>query len=151
LIEAERIPDLFSLLHDGAIVAHEVGDCMVALTVEIEYLARRVDASYRSFRVALHGVRELELRTWPKVGTPAAVLTDLERIFQGQLEILEGEARDGRVRVHCSQAAPDLDHAGGELRFIADGADVIDPAGRAYTFAELAALAEAYWDEWSRS
>lgn len=146
---ADSISDIFSIFHDGTISEVLSKDGEIVLTVEIPYLAKRINPSFERFRVKLLGVKKLEFSTWPSdLKLAPELLTEAETIFTPQLEILEGNIEEGRIEVVCSQHSEAFEYCGGELSFEAQSAEVDDEAGKSYSIEELGEICEAYWNAW---
>ena len=60
----ENIRDIFSILHDGDICAWNGDKNLLTLTVECQYLAKRIDPSFDKFYVELFNIDKLELEPW---------------------------------------------------------------------------------------
>ncbi len=144
------LAELFSILHDGVIVEASAVDGDLVMRVEISYLAERIHPGFTTFAVRAHQVEDLAFVTWPKDEAAAPqMLHDLTAIFVPPLDILSGEVADGRVEVDCNQSSPQTPHCGGTLTLSAASADVTDQDGKHYSIAELGALSDAYWKDWS--
>jgi hypothetical protein len=146
----EDIAELFSTLHDGVVVDASTDGGDLVMRVKITYLAERIEADFTTFTVRLFQVEDIGFLTWPNDAASAPqTLHDLSAIFVPSLGILSGKTADGRVEVVCNQPSPQTLHSGGVLSFRAVSADVIDQAGKHYSLAELGALSDAYWKDWS--
>lgn len=147
----DSIQALFSILHDGVICGHRVTDGSLCLKVEIEYLTKTIDPTFRFLLVTLIAPKKLRFTPWPKPGQEnAQVLVDPAEIFLPPLEILEGELAAGEIVVHCALPPLKYDYSGGQLRFTASSATVADESETNYTLPELATIAQRYWDSWDR-
>ena len=145
------IAAMFSVMHDGGIAAWSGDFAGLRLRVEIEYLARRISSAFRYFEIELVHVRDLRFSTWPNdEAAPPRVVSDPDRIFHAELEILSAEVHGTGVRVICNQPSPNLDYCGGEMDFTVDCAVVRDEHQNVWSVSELSALADAYWSEWQR-
>jgi hypothetical protein len=144
-----NICNVFSIFHDGGIVhCHEENGSLL-LEIEIQYLAERISPAFRKFVVLLEHVKDVCFSTWPSdLKSEPEVLKDITSIFHPELEILEGNLREGKIQVVCNQHSPEFDYCGGELYFSAASAEVIDEGGKSYSLDELDALCKGYWDEW---
>lgn len=92
----------------------------------------------------------MRFTTWPSdQKSEPTLVTDVSVIFKPELEILEGNLKDGLIQVVCNQASPDFDYCGGELYVQAGSAQFTDEGGRHYSIDELDSLCKGYWDEWS--
>lgn len=148
---SENIRDIFCILHDGSLISHATDGGELGLEVEIRYLAERIDPSFRKFEVRLFGVSDVQFSTWPgDLTSEVETLTDVGEIFRADLEVLEGNIKEGFIEVVCNQRSPEFAYCGGELRFRCSHAVVTDEAGRAYSIEALGLLCKGYWDDWSR-
>jgi len=141
---------LFNIFHDGVITEASFVDQDLLLNVRISYLAQRIAPDFTTFAVRLDRVEEVSFATWPKDSTASPeVLLDPSAIFYPHLDILSGESTNGYVQVVCNQPSSKTPHCGGTLTFRATSAMVWDQNRKQYSLAELAALARAYWKDWS--
>jgi hypothetical protein len=148
---AENVRDIFCIFHDGSISSWAMHGNELNLEVKIQYLAERVNPEFRKFAVRLFGVSNVRFSTWPgDLKSAPVMLTKLEQIFEGALEILQGDLKEGEIEVVCNQPSSELDYCGGELRFGCTGAEVTDEAGKAYSIEELDVLCRGYWNDWSK-
>ena len=146
---------VFSILHDGVIVAHEWTDDALVLTVNILYLAELLDPSFRALTVRLDGVRDVRFRPWPKAVGAAPeelhVRDDLRAVLAAEPDILHAkwDAGTARTTVDLNQGSPALDYYGGELSFACDAVIVSDPRGITRELTELSDVARRYWATFS--
>ena len=138
----QELAQLFSIFHDGALALVSADDDL-ALTVEIPYLARRVDPAFTHFAVRLERVADLRFVGW---ATPD-VRTDPEEIFGQALEIYRADVEGDAVAVSVSTRADTAEDDGGTLYFQAERAIVRDENGRPCTLAELDQICAGYWDD----
>lgn len=148
---SESVRDIFSIFHDGSLVSYFSDGDTLGLDVEIQYLAERVNPDFRKFNVYLFGVSDVQFSTWPSdLKAKPETITELRKIFEVDLEILEGNIKESLIEVVCNQHSPEFAYCGGELRFRCTSATVTDEAGKAYSIEELGALCKGYWDDWSK-
>ncbi|HEY1014967.1 MAG TPA: hypothetical protein VGE07_19825 [Herpetosiphonaceae bacterium] len=150
---AERIAAIFNIFHDGWISAAAWRGPDLLLTVEIPYLAERVDPGWERFAVELRAVGGLEFEPWyhqPPHTADSALLAELDAIFQAELDILSCDLEDGRVKLVCNQTSDDADWCGGFLRFAAAGALVFDEGGAPWDLDQLIELCQGYWEQWEK-
>lgn len=146
----DELAELFNILHDGVINEASFVDRDLLLTVQISHLAQRIAPNLTTFSVRLDRVEEMSFATWPKdSGAAPEVLRDVSAIFDPPLDILSGESADGYVQVVCNQPSSGTRHCGGTLSLRASSATVCDQNRKQYSLAELAAIAHAYWEDWS--
>lgn len=148
--EIADIKDIFSIFHDGGISFAEHRDDLLALEVDIQYLAERVKPEYRKFKVILYGFKDAEFSTWPSdLNSEPQKIDDVTTIFKPELEILEASVKDNKIEVVCNQHSSEYDYCGGELLFAVDSAEVHDEAGKSYSIDELDVICRGYWDDWA--
>jgi hypothetical protein len=148
----ENICTLLSILHDGVISSYCVDHDNLGLTVDIKYLANRINPAYSYFTLTVFGVSDVSFRTWPRhLQSEPWIITDLQSIFAARLEILEATVVDAKIDVRCDQPDTSLDYCGGELRLNAVGLIVKDEDGRERTLDEMDQICQDYWNEWERS
>lgn len=139
------IAEVFSIFHDGVIVAPSSADD--EMVVEIGYLACRVSPDGSSFKVRFDGLQRAAFTPWEESGQPAPpVITGLGAILPLKLEILSAKVAGDLVEVACSCRS--VDSSGGSLEIIASGCRVLDESVREWSLEELKKLADDYWEEW---
>ena len=138
----ENIQSIFNIFHDGSIVAGELADGTLRLSVDIHYLAERIRPNYASFAVTLHDVAGLSFTPW--TDGEADPIDDAAQIVSLDLEILSCNRDGERLAIICGQHSSV--GPGGLLGFAAGGASVTDEGGREWLLDELASLASAYWE-----
>jgi hypothetical protein len=144
IVGNKNIADIFSIFHDGSISQASYKNGQAKFSIDIEYLAERVQPSFQKFFVVVHGFSAFGLRTWSSQFNEAVqIITVFEQIFIPELEILGGEVEDGHISLNCLGEANEYR----ELFFSAEGVTVTDQAGKEYSFADLACLCREYW-EW---
>lgn len=143
-----NIRDIFTSFHDGSIVHFCCEEDSLLLEVEIQFLAKRVDARFQKFFVRLAGLENVYFKTWPRgPKAESAVLVDMAAIFKPELEILDANLKENEIQVVCNQYSPEFNYRGGELYFCAASAEVTDEAGKVYSIDELAVLWGGYLGE----
>jgi len=138
-------PHLWNILHDGTIVAaagQVPGE--VKLEIEADYLRERFHDDGHLFVVTLRGCSRLVFTPWEEGRTTISRLDELGTLA---LWILSAEEVDGRCIVSCSRNAANA--AGGVPEVVATEAVLSLDTGRFLSQAEIEALADAYWTEWS--
>lgn len=146
----ENISYVFSIFHDGGIVHCHDENGSLLLKIEIQYLAERINPDFRKFSVLLENVKGVYFSTWPSdLKSEPEVLKDVTSIFKPELEILEGNFKEGQIQVVCNQHSPEFDYCGGELYLSATSAKVTDEDGKSYSLDELDTLCKGYWEEWA--
>ena len=147
----ESVREIFSIFHDGSLVSYVADGDTLRLEIEIHYLAERVNPYFRTFNVCLFGVDDVQFSPWPSdLKAKLETISELPKIFEADLEILECTLQEGVIEVVCNQHSPAFAYCGGELRVRCTCATVIDEAGKAYSIEELGALCNGYWNDWSK-
>lgn len=146
----ENITTMFSVFHDGGFANCVQHGQSLNFSVNIQYLADRINLSYRAFSVSLEAVEYLSFTTWPDdAAAKPDVVTDIELIFTPELEILSGEIENDSIKIACNQPLPGLGYCGGFLNLKAQCAVVKDEVGKEYSIEELCSLRDSYWNEWT--
>jgi hypothetical protein len=150
LSSLSNIADLFSVFHDGEIVSHLPNGYDLRLRIDVEYLAKRIQPTFKYFDIDLLGLANVEFTTWPlQEAEPPRQLHNFDEIFTPRLEVLSGEVDGSLIRVVCNQPSARLGYSGGDLRFSAQAAIVRDEAGAECSIDQLKSIAESYWCEFS--
>ena len=141
----------FSAFHDGGIsFVAAVGDAIEA-KIDIQYLAERVDPSFRSFYIELQECRNLRFEPWaPKggLGNELKNINEIKEVNSLDLEILSATVEAGEVHVECLVHASNQPIQGGQLVFAAGELNVTDQLRRTISTADLLIICEDYWAEW---
>ena len=129
-------PDFWNILHDG-VITHVSGSVPgdVRIGVEIDYLRERFAEPGDQVVLTLLGCTALSYH--PFEDPPVAGFTDL---VAARPEILRAKDWTDASIVECNN---------GDLRVTAADAALALDSGREISLAELQAVAEAYWTEWS--
>ncbi len=95
-----NIEAIFSIFHDGVISRHQVKGGELVLEVEIQYLAERINPTYRSFQVVLENVENIRFTTWSSgLKSESELITEPSIIFKPDLDILEGNIKEEQIQV----------------------------------------------------
>jgi hypothetical protein len=151
MTSTENITAVFSILHDGLIIAWTGDKNRLTLTIECQYLAERIDKSFDRFYLELLQMDQLFLTTWPNpINLPVQTLTEPADVFKAELEILSADIKDSDVIVACKQYDTNFDYSGGNLTISCQAIKVFDQNKNELTIAEFAEIGKNYWDEWNK-
>lgn len=116
-----------------------------------EYLAERIDKSYKSFYITCEQIEKLELHPWMNpVNLPQTLLTDIKDIFKAALEILSADIENDYVKISCNQHDTPFDYCDGTLLLSCKIIKIFDQQKRQLTIARLDEICKDYWDEFSK-
>ena len=147
----EDIRDIFSILHDGATSTWAGDKDFLTLKVNCEYLAERIDKSFKSFFVEFRQIDKLELHPWMNpIALPQILLTEIKDIFKAELEILSAVIEDDFVKITCNQHNLDFDYCGGTLLLNCKKTKIFDQARRQLTIGEFDKISNDYWNACNR-
>ncbi len=148
--DLNKINEIFSIFHDGEIIHSEKKDNNLIISIEIQYLANRINPEYIKFDLVLENIENLNFSTWPNnPELESEIITDIDLIFKPELQILSSEIKENLIFVACSQSSHEFEYCGGNLELKAQYAIVNDESGKVYLLKELNKLSNEYWDEWS--
>ncbi len=148
----KEISEIFSIFHDGVVVAYHITNDSVKLEIEISYLAQRIIPTYTKFLVSLQNARDFSFNTWLRDSDDCpSTFNEVPKIFAGEPDILNSEVKNGSIEVTMNQSSTEFDYCGGTLSFKADSASVTDEGGKEYTIRELGQICEDYWNEWENT
>ena len=143
----EDVRDIFSILHDGRTSTWTGDKNFLTLKINCEYLAERMDKSFKSFFVECRQIDKLELHPWMNpIGLPQILLIEIEDIFKAELEILSAEIENDFVKITCSQHNLDFDYCGGTLLLNCKQIKIFDQARRQLTIEEFDKICNDYWN-----
>lgn len=144
----EDIRDIFSMFHDGRIIAFTGNKDLLTLTIERQKLAERIDISFDRFYVELAQIDEIFLSTWPNpFDLPVQILTELSDIFKAELIILSPAIKDEKVVIACNQHDITFDYCGGNLTINCHSIKVFDQSKTELTIDEFYTICKSYWDD----
>lgn len=131
--------DLFSIFHDGSIVAVEKSGNDLRLKIDIQYLAELIEKNFEYFEVLLQQVRTFELATWED-----GRITDLAKIAAVEFGIQSTTLDEtNKITVH-GDYYPD---GGGTLYIDAAAYELYDQRGELMSLDQLKELSRYYWKE----
>jgi hypothetical protein len=148
----EKISDVFSIFHDGSIVAWGGDKNLLRLKIECLYLAELIDPSYEYFHINLLDVEQLMLEPWmnPKE-LPQEYYKINSQIFQAELELLSTEIDGNIVKVYCNQHDMSFNYCGGVLFLKCSDVEIYDQAGKEMTLDELDVVCRQYWNKFGNT
>ena len=144
---SESLSDIFSILHDGVIIAW-VGDRnQLTLIVECEYLAELIDPSFDKFYIELSDIDKIELDPWTfPIEAPTVIKTELAEIFKADLEILNAKIEGDSVEIICNQHNKHVDYSGGKLTISCKQVEAFDQNKNRLTVDQLDGICNRYWN-----
>ena len=146
----DDIRDIFSILHDGMTSTWTGDKNLLTLKVDCDYLAERIDKSYKSFYIECKQIEKIEFHPWIiPTDLPPVLLTNLEDIFKASLEILSADIENGFVRITCSQDNTDFNYCGGTLLLSCKSVKIFDQEKRQLTIEDFGNICKGYWNDLS--
>lgn len=144
----ENLRDIFSILHDGTIIAW-VGDRnLLTLIVDCEYLAELIDPSFGKFYIELSNIDKIELDPWTlPIEAPTVIKTELADIFKAELEILNADIKGEAVDIICNQHDKYVDYSGGKLTVSCKQVEIFDQNKTRLTIDQLDEICNRYWNK----
>ena len=144
----EDIRDVFSIFHDGTIETWNGNRESLKLKIDCEYLANKIDKSYRIFYVEFEQIDKLEFIPWMNPIKNYQILdTNIETVFQTSLEILSAEIENKIVKITCNQSNNDFDYWGGILLVNSKSVKIFDEKNNELTIDKLDEICNEYWNE----
>lgn len=145
----EEIRDVFSTFHDGTISAWTGNKNFLTLTIDCEYLAKKIDKSFDTFYVVLSNIDKIELAPWTiPIDIPAVTIVELPDIFKGDLEILSADIEDDKsVVITCAQHDTNFNYNGGHLTISCQTIKVYDQNKNEITIDQLEKICFDYWNK----
>lgn len=140
----ESCSDIWDVLHDAIIIAAEgTIPGIVSLRIECDHLRDRFIAPGTAFILTLDGCAKFEFRSWQE---ELSITTSVEAIGQLRLWLLSAERREEQCRVRCQFLGRE---GGGSLEVVAESAQLVLDTGDAISWAQISAVASAYWIDFS--
>ncbi|MES2727310.1 MAG: hypothetical protein V4643_09425 [Bacteroidota bacterium] len=145
----EEIREVFSTFHDGTILAWTGNKNLLTLTIDCQYLARKIDKSFDTFYVVLSNIDKIELVPWTTpIDIPAVTITEIPDIFKGDLEILSADMEDDEsVVIICAQHDTNFNYSGGHLTISCQTIKVYDQNKNEITIDQLEKICFDYWNK----
>ncbi|ANE45864.1 hypothetical protein SY83_05590 [Paenibacillus swuensis] len=131
---------LFSLFHDGSIRAIERHGNKITFSVDILYLAERINSSYEYFEIVLNDTLEFYFED----SESNEITTQPQGINKLELEILKTELIEEKIKIFCSANNGCLF---GFLIINAKDIRVLDPKQNNINLKVLEVIAKNYWEE----
>lgn len=146
-----EITDVFSIFHDGVISGYIGDENLLRIEIGCEYLAERVNPSYKYFHVELEGIEKLEFLPWMNpIELPQISMKEAKDIFQAPLEILSAEIENDYVKIYCNQHNSGFGYSGGTILVNCTSVKVFDQGSVQITIDNLARVCNDYWDDFSK-
>ncbi len=133
---------LFQLFHDGTInsIIKQKND--YTFTVDILYLAERINSQFRYFYIRLVGTTELYFEDH----SLKQVITESNELQQLEFEILKVESEVDQLRVFCSVDEDTI----GFLTIKTEDMIVYDQEWEILELVEVERIARGYWDDFEK-
>ena len=149
MMPLEDIAFAFCIFHDGVIEGW-TGNANI-LTLKIgTYLAKCIDKSFDSFYVDLIHIEKIELDPWIDSDPSSTLLvTELEKIFEAEWEIMRGDVEGDNVLVTCLQSDKKFNYSGGNLFIKCQEVKIFDQNRNELTLAEIHNICKGYWTDWT--
>lgn len=146
---SENMAQAFSIFHDGAITSAAVCGSGIEISIEIRYLASRIDKCFSSFDLVLERCGGVRFAPWPDENEQEREeITNLEEILELDLEILNAESTGTAVLVDCLTHSGHKPISGGKLVFEASRLLIFDESKRSISLPTLRGICDGYWKEW---
>jgi hypothetical protein len=146
----DDIRDTFSILHDGTTSTWTGDKNLLTLKVDCEYLAERINKSYKSFYIECGQIEKIELHPWMNpIALQQTLLTNIDEIFKASLEILSADIESNFVRITFNQHNTDFDYCGGTLLLNCKSIKIFDQEKRELTMDQFGKVSKGYWDDFS--
>ncbi len=140
------IIDIFSMLHDGTIESWTGNKDKLLLKVSCLYLAELIDKDFEYFYVEINKIKKIELFAWMNpIDQEQKVFTELEDIFQAELEILSADKNEDDTIIVCNQHDITFDFCGGNLTLNCENIKVLDERHNNLTIDVLEIICNQYW------
>lgn len=143
----ENQAQLFSIFHDGTLsfntFQHWAVDC--------QYLAEKLNPTYSSFILELHGIKILSFHPWfQDTTTPSEIWQEPSQIISLELEILGAELVQNEIKIFCQDDFAQEEVVGGELYLEVEGITLFTQEKELFSLAELKDLATDYWTKFAK-
>lgn len=143
----QNIVDTFSIFHDGIITKWTGNKTNLTLTIECQYLAKIIDSSFELFFVDLINIEKISFNAWMNpINLPQKVFTEIDQVFQANLEILSAENFGNEVVIDCNQHDTNFDFCGGKLSIKCDDIIIKNQNNNILTIDDLDRISNEYWN-----
>ncbi|WP_179218468.1 hypothetical protein [Saccharibacillus sp. O23] len=131
---------LFTLFHDGTLLDLVQQDKDYWMSIEIPYLAERIDPNFELFRIRLMQPHEIFYSDIES----GRITEDPSEISRMELEIWNTDLKEGKIHIFCRN---EENNDFGYLILAAEHIQIFDQAYNAVELSELKRIAQSYWDE----
>lgn len=141
----EEAHDIFTIFHDGTIASARLEKEQCDLSIDIQYLAEKVEKNFTQFRIRIHGLTNFRFSPWE-----GELINEFGRIATMDLGILSASVVGDKLEVVCTQDYHDLGFTGGTLKFGLSGIALYDEMEREISLDDLKTLSAEYWNSWNQ-
>ncbi len=147
----QDIEDIFSILHDGIIENYSGDKCKLILKVGCLYLAELIDKDFEYFYIEINDIKKIELFAWMNPAEQEQkIYTELEDIFQAELDILSADKKDDNIVITCNQSNTEFNFCGGILTLNCLSIKVYDQNKSELTIEKFGEVCKQYWDNFEK-
>lgn len=129
-------PTIWNLLHDGTVIAAERSGADVRLTIEVEYVRRRLTPPADTFVLVLLGCSRLAYTPYDE-----AEIEDLATLVQREPDLVEAVVEGDTLVVWGGS---------GVLRVRYEGLSILLDEDTPTDLDAVREAARSYWEEWAR-
>lgn len=148
ITKKETIVDTFCTFHDGDIIFDKEEESNQIWKIDCQYLAEMINPKYNHFWIKIYNYSFIQFHPWMNpIDLPEEVWTNMEGIFQTELEISSAEKKDNKVVILCNQHNSDFNFCGGELLLECKGIEVFDQEWNKIEFEQLRKICNSYWNK----
>jgi hypothetical protein len=134
---------LFSLLHDGSIENITATQNGVKFSVDIMYLAEKIEPGFKNILIELIELEEFYFEEADKHFTTF----DLQELNHLDLEILKTEQHQNRIKIFCSAGHGTLF---GFVNIKTSSIEISDPHCNKINLSKLQSVCKEYWDNFGK-
>lgn len=142
-----NIQNIFNIFHDGTIETWNGDKSKLTLKISCLYLAQRINKSYEYFYLELINIDTITLNPWTiPIDAQDIIKTNLQEIFETELEILNAEIENGSVEISVAQSNSNINYSGGILTLNCQEIKIYDHQKVLINLEYLEDICNQYWD-----
>jgi hypothetical protein len=136
---------VFSIFHDGTITNFSGNEDELVLTIDCQYLAKRIHPSFEHFFVKLVEIKILKLEIWNEISSE--IKTTISAVFETEIGILHAKVENDSVMIFCEILSANNKWKNGCMHISCGDLFIYDQKKCLLSIEELAKTGTEYWNE----
>ena len=142
----QKVIDTFSILHDGVIESWTGSKEKLTLKISCRYLAELLNKDFEYFYIVIDKIEKIQFSPWMNpINKKQKLFSELNDIFQAELEILSSEKKEADSLIVCNQHNTAFDFCGGDLTLRCGEIKIFDQQMKYLEIDKLEEICDQYW------